>query len=490
MLCLLCSSVENVSLDQSERTCLVGIPGFNSGKLEPMENYQVKTQENDPGDSVWQRRRRIGKIGVPIMLGMSIYVILEIVDMLFVGRIGTTALASVGISVFISYMFMAIFGGVSVGVQATTSRLVGQGEKEDLGRYLRTALLLAFLIVPPFSILLMIYSPEILGLMSDDTELVSIGSGYLAWLFGTTFLFIINSAFMGYWNATERTGLYLRVNVLTAVVNIPLNYIFIFGLGPVPAYGVTGAGIGTCLAAFVGAGYHLILGFRYIDGLWAGSVKKYVRVFVSLAMPVGMQQFTDALALTLMFRIVAFIGTVEVAVYSVLVNLVSAVALPAWGLGLAGATLVGQAMGAMNQEEANRWAWDVVKLGTVMMVLIGTPLWLFPEFFLGFFIKDAETLAVAVLPCRVLGIMVGINGLGYLFSSLLNGAGDVKRVMYVSLATQYLVLLPFAYYFGVYAGFGLIGIWLTHQIGFRALNSLILTILWQQRRWAKIKLWP
>ena len=85
--------------------------------------------------------------------------------------------------------------------------------------------------------------------------------------------------------------------------------------------------------------------------------------------------------------------------------------------------------------------------------------------------------------------MIGINGLGYLFASMLNGAGDVKRVMYVNLATQYLVLLPGAYFFGIYAGFGLLGIWLTHQLGFRALNSVVLTTLWRQKRWQKVELW-
>jgi Na+-driven multidrug efflux pump len=204
---------------------------------------------------------------------------------------------------------------------------------------------------------------------------------------------------------------------------------------------------------------------------------------------ISLQQFTDSLALTLMFRIVAFVGTVEVAAYSVLVNMISTVGMPAWGLGLAGATLVGQAMGAKQMEDANRWAWDVVKIGTLGMVVLGMPFWLFPQLILGIFIQEADALAAAVWPCRILGLMIGINGLGYLFASMLNGAGDVKRVMYVNLATQYLVLLPGAYFFGIYAGFGLLGIWLTHQVGFRALNSLVLTTLWRQQRWQKVELW-
>jgi len=437
----------------------------------------------------WTRIRRIFALGLPIMAGMSTYVFLELVDLLFVGQLGTTALASVGVSVFLVFLFLAIFGGVSVAVQATTSRLVGEGRLEDLGRYLRTTLVLALLLVPPVSVVLVWFSADILSLMTDDPAVVEVGRDYLGWMLASSVFFVIANAFMGFWNATERSNLYLRVVIVEAIVNVPLNYVFIFGLDPVPAFGVTGAGIGTFIAALVGAIYHLALGFKHASGFQRGPIRAHLRVVVRLMIPAGSQQFLDSLALTLMFRIVAMVGTVEVAAYSVLVNMVSAAGMPAWGLGLAGATLVGQAMGGKAMEEANRWAWDVVKIGTLAMVLLGVPFWLFPEPILGLFIKEADALAAAVLPCRVLGVMIGINGLGYLFASMLNGAGDVKRVMYVNLATQYLVLLPGAYFFGIYFGFGLLGIWLTHQLGFRALNSLVLTTLWRQKRWQKVELW-
>lgn len=437
----------------------------------------------------WARIRRIFALGLPIMAGMSTYVFLELVDLLFVGRFGSTALASVGVSVFLVFLFLAIFGGVSIAVQATTSRLVGEGQREDLGRYLRTTLVIASLLVPPISVVLVWLSADILSLMTDDPAVVDVGGAYLGWMLASSFFFVINSAFMGYWNAVERPNLYLRVVLVEALVNVPLNYVFMFGLDPVPAFGVTGAGIGTFIAALVGAIYHLLLGFKHASGFQRGPIRAHLGVVVRLMVPAGVQQFMDSLALTLMFRIVAMVGTVEVAAYSVLVNMVSAAGMPAWGLGLAGATLVGQAMGSKAMEEANRWAWDVVKIGTLAMALLGVPFWLFPELILGLFIKEADALAAAILPCRVLGVMIAINGLGYLFASLLNGAGDVKRVMYVNLATQYLVLLPGAYFFGIYAGFGLLGIWLTHQIGFRGLNSVVLTTLWQQKRWQKVELW-
>lgn len=422
------------------------------------------------------------------MAGMSTYIVLQLVDMLFVGWIGTTALAAVGTSVFISFLFLGLCGGVSIAVQATTSRLAGEGESDDLGRYLRTALVLVALFTPALAMPLVWLAPDILGLMTDDPAVVRLGGDYLRWMFASGICFSFSSAFMGFWSATERAGLYLRVVLCQAIVNVPANYTFMFGAGVIPAFGVTGAGMATFLAATTGFALHVWLARRHAQGSLRGPVGKYMTVLVRLMIPSGLQQFFDSLALTLMFRIVAWIGTVEVAAYSVLVNLVSAVALPAWGLGLAGATLVGQAMGAKSPDAANRWAWDVTKIGVLALVVLGIPFWWVPELILGVFIHEPQTLEIAVLPCRILGLMIGINGAGFILASILNGAGDVKRVMYVNLATQYVVLLPGAYLLGVESGLGLIGVWLAHQLGFRALNTLLLAMLWQQGRWRRIEL--
>jgi len=436
-----------------------------------------------------ERTRRILRLGLPIMGGMSTYTLLELVDIVFVGYFGTVALAAVGISVFLTFSYLALFGGVSIAVQATTARLVGEETTADLVRFLRTTLLLVILVTPLGAFGLGWFAAELLALMTEDPAVVAAGTSYLRWSFAAGIFLTINNAFMGFWNATDRPKLYLRVVLVQAAVKLPLNYVLMFGWGPVPAFGIEGAGMSTFAAAVVGSFYHVGSGLRHARGFWRGSVVAHLGIVLRLLLPAGTQQFLENLALTLMFRIVALIGTVEVAGYTVLVNLVGAVGLPAWGLGMAGATLVGQAMGAGDPTAAHRWAWDVVKVGTLAMIVLGIPFWTVPELILGLFIHDPAAVAIAVWPCRILGLMIGINGLGYLFASLLYGAGDVTRVMYVNLATQYLVLLPGAWLVGVHLGVGLLGVWLVHQFAFRALNAAILTALWRQRRWATVKLW-
>lgn len=423
------------------------------------------------------------------MGGMSTYVLLELIDMVFVGYLGTVAVAAVGISVFVTFSWLALFGGTTIAVQATTARLVGERESHDLPRYLRTTLALMLILTPLTATIAIWLAEPLLELMSNDPEVPVAGTAYLQWSFAAGIFLTLNNAFMGYWNAVDRPNLYFRVVLVQATIKLPLNYLLMFGGFGVPAFGVTGAGISTCAAAAAGCVFHLVMSLRHAPGFWRGDIRRHVQVIVQLLVPAGTQQFLENLALTLMFRIVAMIGTVEVAGYTILINLINAIGLPAWALGAAGATLVGQSMGAKDPDAADRWAWDVIKVGTLCMVVLGIPLWVFPESMLRIFLHDPDVIEATLWPCRILGLMIGINGIGYLFANLLYGAGDVKRVLYVNLATQYLILLPGSWAAATYTGLGLLGVVLVHQIGFRALNAAVLTLLWKQRRWAQVKLW-
>ncbi|MGA1677583.1 MAG: MATE family efflux transporter [Pseudomonadales bacterium] len=437
-----------------------------------------------------ERRGRILRLGLPIMGGMSTYTFLELLDILFVGYLGTTALAAVGLSILVTFAYLALFGGVTIAVQAPTARLVGARLSEDRVRYLRTTLVLVTGIAPLGALVLGYFAEQVLAFMSSDPAVIDVGSPYLRWSFAAGVFLTLNSAFMGFWNATDRPGLYLRVVLLQAAVKIPLNGLLMFGWGPVPSYGAEGAGMALFGAALIGTLYHAFTALKHAPGWWLGPVSPHVGVVTRLLGPAGAQQFLENMALALMFRIVAIIGTVEVAAYTVLVNFIGAVGLPAWALGMAGATLVGQSLGARDPTSAHRWAWDVVKVGALAMVVLGVPFWAAPRTVLALFLHEPGALELAVWPCRILGIMIGVNGVGYLFASLLYGAGDVKRVLYVNLATQYLILLPGAWWVGVKLGAGLLGVWIVHQFAFRALNAIILTALWQQRRWARIDLTP
>ena len=436
-----------------------------------------------------QRVRRILGLGLPIMAGSSTWVILGLADMIFVGFFGTAALGAVGLGAFISQIFLSLFWGVSIAVQATVARRKGEGRTDDLAAQPNTAIVLVLIVAPLPTIVLYLLAPTIFGLMNSDPEVLAHGIDYLGWLVLSATFVGVSSAFSGFWNAIDRPTLFMRVVLFTTLMNVPLNYVFMFGLLGVPAFGVEGAGIGTFAASVLAFAYNFLLGFKHARGYGFLRVRPSLaqaRVLLRLAIPGGMQQVLEMFALTLMYRIVGTIGTLELASYTVLVNLIGAVGLPAWGLGTAGATLVGQALGKRDKDDAARWAWDVIKVGCATIAVLGAPLWIAPELVLSAFIHDAETIEMARLPCRILGLMIVINAVGYMLASMLNGAGDVKRVMYVNLAMQYFVLLPGAYLGGSVLGFGLLGIWIVHQFAFRGGQSVIFAMMWRAGRWSRI----
>lgn len=285
--------------------------------------------------------------------------------------------------------------------------------------------------------------------------------------------------------------MYIGPLVVMHVTNAVFAYVLIFGHLGLPAMDTEGAGLATALASVVGCALYLVLAHRHARSLGfmrARPTRAEFAAVLRLAVPGGLQQLFDTLALTLMYRIVGSIGTVELAAYAVLINLVGLVGLPAFALGSAGAALVGQALGRGNIDHASRWAWDVMRVGAMGLALIGVPFWLVPDLLLSIWLHEAAAVDVARTPMRILGAMIVFNGVGYMLAAMLNGAGDVRRVTWVNLITQWLWLLPGAWLLGPALGGGLLGVWCMHQFGFRALQSVIYVLIWRTRRWAHVQL--
>jgi len=447
-----------------------------------------------PGNLVLITAERVGKIaniGLPIMGGMVSGVLLGLVDAAMVSTLGNAALGAVGFSSFLSYVYLGIFFGFSIAVQATVSRRRGEGKLQACGGYLSAALLMITLSAPLLSALLYWAIPWIFPLINNDPEVIAIGVDYIRWLIIQALFVGFIAANTGFWNGIGLSRIYFPSLLLMHLANVLFNYMFIFGNLSAPKMGAEGAGFATALSSLLGAGMFLYLGLRHgkpygYCSRWPrrdeiGSVRR-------LAIPAGLQQVLDTLALTTTYSIVGRVGTMELACYSVLINFINLVGLPAWGLGTAGATLVGHALGEKDIAAAKRWAQDVIKLGILGMFILGMPFWLFAEPILSIWIHDEETRALAIIPTRILGAMICINGIGYMLSTMLNGAGDVKRVTWVNLISQWGLLVPGAFILGPYLGFGLIGIWCLHQFVFRAGQAAIFGHYWRRGDWSRITL--
>ena len=430
-------------------------------------------------------------LSLPIIGGMVSQNVLNLVDTLMVGRLGPKALAAVGFGGFANFMATAFITGMSSGVQAMASRRKGEGKDGETAVPLNGGLLVVSLISVPLSLLLIALAPEIFALLSTDSEVVATGAPYLRARLIAVIAVGANFAFRGYWNGVNLSRLYLRTLLVMHVCNVVLNFLLIFGMFGFPELGATGAGLGTAISTFVGTGYYFYLGRRYAKG--AGFLRGMpsmdtIRTMLRIALPSGLQTFLFAAGLTVLFMIIDRVGTDEVAAANVLINVSLVAFLPGLGLGLAAASLVGQALGRGDVDDAARWGWDVVRIGALIMTVIGLPMAIAPELILSaFFPDDPQVLELAVTPLRLVGLTIGAEAVTMVLLNAIVGAGATISALLVAVGLQWGLFLPAAYVIGPVWEGTLLQIWLAN-IGYRMLMGLILAALWASRRWAKVKL--
>jgi putative MATE family efflux protein len=431
------------------------------------------------------RRQRILGLALPIIGGMVSQNLLNIVDTAMVGFLGDSALAAVGLGGFVSFMCQAMILGISTGVQSTAARKKGEGRVDRAVAILNTAILLVVLVAPIFSLILIQVAPALFPYLNSDAAVIERGVPYLEWRIGAIVFVGINFAFRGYWNALDMSRVYMNTLLMMHACNIILNYVLIFGKFGAPAYGVTGAGMASAISMAVGSAIYFVLGCKHAakDGfLKRLATREETTSLVMISLPSGLQQLFFSAGMVGMFWIIGKIGTPELAATNVLITVLLFAILPGLGLGLACATLVGQALGRKEPEDAYQWTWDVAKVSVVVMTVLGIPMWLLPDLVLSIFIHEPDTRELARWPMRLVGLTMPIEAMGFTFMHGLLGAADARRVMIVGVGTQWLLFLPLAYLFGPVLGFGLLTIWIL-QGGSRA---FLYVTLWRGRHWQRI----
>lgn len=437
------------------------------------------------------RRVAILALALPIIGGMTSQTVLNLVDTFMVSRLGPVAVAAVGLGGFANFMATAFITGLGAGVQAASARRKGEGRLTEMAVPLNGGLVIVAALAIPASLGLYFATPSLFPILDDDPAVISTGVPYLQARLVGMLAIGCNFAFRGYWNGVSLSRLYLRTLVVMHVSNVVLSYILIFGPFGLPEFGATGAGLGTMLSTYIGTAYYFFLGNRHARP--AGFLRGFpsletIRGMLRVSLPSGVQQFFFAFGLTFLFRIIGMIGTNELAAGNVIINISMVAFLPGLGLGLAAASLVGQALGRGDVDDAERWGWDVVKVSVVIMSILALPMIFFPEAILSAFFPDSpEPVAVAIAPLRVGGLSMVIEAMGIILLNAIMGAGATKLSMTISVGLQWGVLLPVAYLVGPVMGLGLLGVWLAN-VGFRALLAATCAVCWRRRVWTRAQI--
>jgi putative MATE family efflux protein len=435
-----------------------------------------------------ERLRTIGTLAFPIVGGMMSQNVLNLVDTAMVGSLGDAALDATGTGGFMNFAAIASVMGLSAGVQAMASRRVGEGRIRQSAIPLNAGLVLGFCVGVPMTFLFYHLAPTLFYYATPDVAVVAAGTPYLQARVCGLSAAGMNFAYRGYWNGIGRPSVYFRTLIAMHALNIFLNWILIFGNWGAPTLGTAGAGIASACATvfgtllYTGQGFFLARENGFLSKLPSTD---RIASLARLAAPVALQQMLFASGFTFLFVILNRVGTSEAAAASVMINLLLLAILPGLALGFAAATLVGQALGREDPDDAERWAWEVSQVAFVSLCGIGMLLMAFPETLLGVFLHDPATVAIGKRPLQLAGALIGVDGIGLVLLNAIMGAGATRLSMAVTVTLQWGLFLPAAYWVGPVMGYGLLGIWATH-VAYRVIQAAVLAWLWRSRRWVGI----
>jgi multidrug resistance protein, MATE family len=435
------------------------------------------------------RLQRIFGLAMPIVAGMLSQNILNLVDTAMVGRLGPEALAAVGISSMVAFMFLAPVLGVASGVQAISSRKKGEGKVTETAFSLNNAFVYSFV----FSILVLVlgfYFAKPLFAMITETESVgTLAREYFLIRISVCFFAIMNFAFRGYWNSVDLSKVYMNTLIVMHITNIALNYLLIFGKFGFPRMDSNGAALATAISIVVGFLIYFFQAVRLASE--NGFLKKfpsykYLRMLTNISLPAGFELTITMTNVVALYWLVGKVGTVELASLNIIMNIFMVALLPALGLGITLATLSGQALGAKNKEDAYAWGREITQIGTVLLTLLALPLFFVPHQVLALFTNSVEVIETGESALRIMGITLGLEMIGYLLVEGLKGLGYSKKVSIISFIWQWLIFLPGAALLVLVFKQGLFMIWIW-QIIMHLIQSVIFIYIWKRKKWQEQK---
>lgn len=434
------------------------------------------------------RLKRIMAISLPIIGGMLSQSVINLIDAAMVGRLGDQALAAVGIGSYAAFIMVSLVMGISSAVQSLVARRHGAGDIERLNEPFMAGLQLAVLFSLPLSLLLIVAAPLLIPLLTDDPEVAAIAVPYFQWRAAALIAVAMNFVYRGFWAGIGETRFYLRILLIMHLANVAISYLLIFGFGSWEGVGPVGSGMGTAVSLVLGSGLYTWFTFRrqrHRLGNVSLPNRTTLRQLITLAGPNSLQQTLFAFGISVFFWIIGQISTQAHAIGHILISLQLLLILPAVGMGIASTSLVGHALGAGKPADAHRSGWEVVRVTILIMLVLGAPLWMFPQAVLSVFTNDPQLIELGTLPLRLTGLVILLEVTAMVLTQALLGAGASKQVMRINLLMQWCVLLPLAYLIGPVAGFGLLGVWILQGLQRIAL-SLIYSLIWQRRQWTSL----
>lgn len=436
--------------------------------------------------------RAIILLSIPMILEMVMESLFAVVDVYFVSKVSVDAVATVGLTESVLTLIYSVAIGMSTAATAMVARRVGERKPEAASVAAVQAIFLAIGLSALIGIPGYIFADDILRFLGGSEQLIATGVGYTRIALGSNvvimLLFLLNGVFRGAGDA----AIAMRVLWIANGINIILGPMLIFGVGPFPEMGLTGAAVATATGRGIGVllqFYYLLrgndvvkIGKRHLQVVW-----KVIGGLLKVGWTGTLQFLIMSASWIFLIRIIAEFGSDAVAGYTIAIRVIMFTTLPSWGLANAAATLVGQNLGAGQPERAETSVWRAAFYNMLFLLTLSILLIIFARPIIELFTTNDAVVEASVLSLRIFVSGYILWAYGSVIMQAINGAGDTRTPTIINLICFWVLEIPLGYFLAVMLGWGVAGVCAAVVIS-ESVWAIIAIYYFRQGKWKKVEI--
>ena len=431
--------------------------------------------------------RAVFLLSVPMVLEMLMESLFAITDIFWVSHLGKNAVSVVGVTESVMSLVYAVAIGMCFAASAIVSRRIGEKDPERASQAAGQIVVLGTLMASGLGVVLGYFAEDILRLMGQSEAVVELGTPFTRIMLGgniTVFMiFLINAIFRGAGDAV----IAMRTLILANVINMILGPCFVFGWGPFPEMGVTGAAVATNIGRGIGVLYQLwhLVGHHSrirVRPHHLRPEREVLRTILTTSRNGIAQLLISTTSWVGLYKILAMFNEAALAGYTIALRLIMFMLLPAWGIANAGSTLVGQNLGALRPDRAENAVWIAVKWNTIFLGLIGVLYVAFARQLASVFTAEADVLEEATRSLWIVSLAFPFYAAGMCFEGAFNGSGDTWTPTRLNFFCFWLGQVPLAYVLAVPLKLGALGVYIAVPLSFGVL-TLWSALLFKRGKW-------
>lgn len=432
-------------------------------------------------------------IALPAIVEMSLNTLVGVFDTIFVSRfLGPDALSAAGYANQIIFTVIFIFSAFNIGATAMIARNYGEKNYERLNQVMGHNMTLNLIAGVVVTALCALFGRNILGIFTITPEVRELSQSFLDIIVYSQFFMFISFAAAASMRGFSNTKTPMYITGLVNIINIIGNYVLITGFWIFPEMGIRGSAMSTLIARAIGAVIFVVLLFKDRGGIQL-KLKHFpltgpvLRSLWKLSSTAGLEQLLIQSSFFVMGMLISILDTTSEAAFRILVTVESTSFMPAIGLSIAAASLLGKSLGEGDREKARKIGYISMGMGILWGFAALLLFNIFPRFIMGIFTSETAIIDASVLALRVAGWDQPLFALTLVIAGALRGAGDTRRVMWLTTARQWVFFIPISWMLLSIAGLGVESVYMAEIVALLVVNFLFLK-RFRGGRWAEIQI--